>query len=107
MVAAQDREVATHVGEGSLLHVLDPRAKLPERHLMLGLAGDCACMASDAPPVINHKAVFHSDVPEKIQDKLTNEDAKNRTGTLLAEESIQVIGQKAILCVLQHLCRRD
>jgi len=67
MVAAQDREVTPHVGERSLLYVFDPSAKFPERHLMFGFAGNRACMASDAPPVINHKAVFHSDIPEEVE----------------------------------------
>jgi hypothetical protein len=63
MVAAQDREITPHVGKRSLLYVFDPRAKLTERHFVFGFARDRACMASNAPPVINDKAVFHSHIP--------------------------------------------
>ena len=60
VIAAQDRHLAGRVGEGPLLDVLHPGAELAHWHLVLGLAGHRACVAADASPLIDGKAVAHA-----------------------------------------------
>ena len=52
VVAAQDREVPTGVGEGALLDVLHPRTKDAELDPVLLLAGDRTRVAADARALI-------------------------------------------------------
>jgi hypothetical protein len=61
VVAAQDREVATGVGKLALLDVFHPGAKGPQRHIVLGLAGERAGMAADALAVIDDEAELGQD----------------------------------------------
>src|SRR5580704_12119724 len=63
MIAAHHAEVAAAVGEGALFYVLDPGAEDSDRDLVLILAGNGACMASDASVLVDNEAVTHARVP--------------------------------------------
>jgi hypothetical protein len=64
VVAAQNGEVAPHIRKGSLLDVLNPGAKVPQRNLVFCFAGDRAGVASDAAPIINDEAIVHDFNPK-------------------------------------------
>ncbi len=67
MVAPQDREVAANVREGSFFNILDPGAEIPQRHLVLRLAGYRTGMAPDTAPIIDDESKIHDSNP--IPDK--------------------------------------
>ena len=52
LVAPQHGEVALHGRELADLGVLDPGAEVADRHLVLGLAGDGARVATDAATLV-------------------------------------------------------
>ena len=54
-----DAELASGVGVGALLDVLDVSAVDADGHVVLGLAGDGAGVAADASPIVNHESVIH------------------------------------------------
>jgi hypothetical protein len=59
MVAAQHGEIALRIGELPLLHVFDPGAIHPERHLMFFLTRHTAGVTTDAFAVVNEEPEFH------------------------------------------------
>ena len=56
LVAAHDVELASHVGKGSRLDVLDPGSIDPERNIVLALAGDRAGMTANAIVAVEKEA---------------------------------------------------
>src|SRR5262249_47248153 len=60
VVAAQNREVTTDLGIRPVLDVLHPRAEVPDRDIVLRLAGDRAGVAADAAVVVDEEAVLHA-----------------------------------------------
>jgi hypothetical protein len=47
-------------GERAFFDAFDPSSETAERHLVLGFAGNGAGVATDAPSVIDHKAIGHA-----------------------------------------------
>ena len=60
MIAAQHREMASHVRILPLLDILDPCAVDADRDIVLLLARNRACMAADASILVDDESVAHS-----------------------------------------------
>jgi hypothetical protein len=60
MIAAHDRKQAARVGKFALFDVLHPGAIDPDRHVVLGFAGDGTGMAADAFAIIDDEPEVHS-----------------------------------------------
>jgi hypothetical protein len=60
VIAPHDRKQASRIGKAAFFDILDPRAINTDRYFVLGLAGDGACMAPNAFPVVDKEAEIHS-----------------------------------------------
>ena len=62
VVATHHREEALCVWPSALLYVFDPGPVHAERNIVLGLAGNSACVTSDAPVLVYDESVLHNAV---------------------------------------------
>ncbi len=61
LVAPKHGKMPAYVGELTELGVLDRRPEVADRNIVLGLAGDRAGVAADAPRLIDDETVLHGD----------------------------------------------